>query len=236
MKRQFLLILQGLHRALNVRVRPGIFLGGLILVLVIGASAIPTAQAPHMARGMSVESWSLSDCMARAHHALQAEGYTITWTGSDAYLAIKGQHRAVIMCDTGAPGKVVVNIVVASGSATPDPPVAERDRLGRQMGNPATEGTGGGGRATYMGCFKDDGDRDLVTNTYMSNHDMTVEMCVAYCRQKGYAYAGVQSTSQCFCGNSYGKHGPSNNCVDKCGGNPNEICGGAWTNSIFKVK
>lgn len=114
-----------------------------------------------------------------------------------------------------------------------------KERAGRFVANANTVSAVKDGdntsRATYIGCFKDTPDRDLVTETYWASGDMTVERCVSYCRQKGYAYAGVQSHSQCFCGNSYGKHGPSNSCALQCRGNPNEICGGEWTNSIYKV-
>ena len=39
--------------------------------------------------------------------------------------------------------------------------------------------------------------------------------------------------NQCFCGNSYGSQGPSVNCTMTCSGNPNETCGGPWSNSVY---
>ncbi|OAQ20922.1 WSC domain-containing protein [Thermosulfurimonas dismutans] len=90
----------------------------------------------------------------------------------------------------------------------------------------------------YIGCFKDQGDpygtqgRDL-DKKIVSASDMSVEKCISICRSSGYRYAGVQYGSQCFCDNDYGLFGPANNCNMKCSGNPNEICGGFWANSVY---
>jgi len=96
----------------------------------------------------------------------------------------------------------------------------------------------GTAKSNYVGCFKDKGDpystrgRDL-DKKYVSANDMTVEKCISICRNAGFQYAGVQYGSQCFCDNDYGAFGPANNCDMKCSGNPNEICGGFWANSIY---
>ncbi|OAG27282.1 WSC domain-containing protein [Thermodesulfatator autotrophicus] len=93
-------------------------------------------------------------------------------------------------------------------------------------------------RDNYIGCFKDQGDpygtqgRDL-DKKIVSASDMSVEKCISICRSSGYRYAGVQYGSQCFCDNDYGLFGPANNCDMKCSGNPNEICGGFWANSVY---
>ena len=92
----------------------------------------------------------------------------------------------------------------------------------------------------YIGCYKDSGDpfgtenRDL--NGFMlSKSDMTVKKCINLCKSKGFKYAGLEYSSYCFCGNSYGKYGKTNNCNMKCSGNAKEICGGFWANSIYSV-
>ena len=53
-----------------------------------------------------------------------------------------------------------------------------------------------------------------------------------------YLYAGVQYTSECFCGNSYGKYGslPESSCNMPCSGNKTQICGGTWSNSVYKAQ
>ena len=60
-------------------------------------------------------------------------------------------------------------------------------------------------------------------------------MCVEECRAQGFAYAATQYSSYCFCGNRYGASGPAHNCNMPCAGNPGEICGGAWANSVYET-
>ncbi|WP_456324772.1 PAN domain-containing protein [Desulfonauticus submarinus] len=92
----------------------------------------------------------------------------------------------------------------------------------------------------YIGCFKDSGDpsgtqgRDLDGFMYGSK-DMTPEMCIDICSKRNFKYASVQYSTQCFCGNSYGKYGPANNCNMKCSGDSDKICGGFWANSVYKT-
>jgi len=92
----------------------------------------------------------------------------------------------------------------------------------------------------YIGCFKDSGNptgtqgRDLDGFMYGSK-DMTPEMCIDICSKRNFKYASVQYSTQCFCGNSYGKYGPANNCNMKCSGDPTKICGGFWANSVYKT-
>ena len=48
---------------------------------------------------------------------------------------------------------------------------------------------------------------------------------------------GLQASMQCSCGNSYGKHGASDeeDCDRPCVGNPKEICGGPWRHSVYTI-
>ena len=48
---------------------------------------------------------------------------------------------------------------------------------------------------------------------------------------------GLQDHSECYCGNSYGKHGLSDeeDCDFPCDGNPKEICGGGLRNSVYTI-
>ena len=91
-----------------------------------------------------------------------------------------------------------------------------------------------------IGCFRDQGDdtgtrgRDL--NGFVTHGpNMTTAACINECQQRGFAYAGTQYSSWCFCGNSYGRSGPSNSCNMPCSGSPAEFCGGVWANSVYKV-
>lgn len=86
----------------------------------------------------------------------------------------------------------------------------------------------------YLGCFKDQGKRDLDGHTFYDGK-MTSQLCVSTCRDKGFSYAATQYAGHCFCGNKYGASGPATNCDTKCTGNRDEICGGTWANSVYKV-
>jgi choice-of-anchor C domain-containing protein len=92
----------------------------------------------------------------------------------------------------------------------------------------------------YLGCYKDSGDpfglngRDLNGFMFQSK-DMTPQKCISLCNQKGFKYAGVQYSNQCFCGNSYGKYGVATNCDMPCSGNRDKMCGGFWANSVYGI-
>jgi hypothetical protein len=93
-------------------------------------------------------------------------------------------------------------------------------------------------RTSALGCFKDQGDpsgtkgRDLDGDV-LTQSNMSTELCVSTCQEKGFAYAGTQFGSWCFCGDQHGRSGASANCDMKCSGAPNEICGGAWANNVY---
>jgi hypothetical protein len=98
----------------------------------------------------------------------------------------------------------------------------------------------GGQQATYLGCFRDQGDpqglayRDI--NGFVMNLDaMTTERCTTECRTRGFPYAGTQYGRWCFCGDSYGRGGAADNCYMACSGNSRQICGGAWANNVYVV-
>jgi hypothetical protein len=86
-------------------------------------------------------------------------------------------------------------------------------------------------------CTVDQGDpqgitgRDLSGSIY-SDPGMSNNMCRARCGTQGFRYAGTQFSSYCFCGNSYGRSGASTACTERCSGKQDEICGGAWANSV----
>ena len=93
---------------------------------------------------------------------------------------------------------------------------------------------------SYVGCFKDEGETRGTSGRDLSGHfvfdrDMTIDLCVFLCRNKGYKYAGVQYSKECFCGNNYGIYGVATNCNYLCSGNENLICGGFWANSIYRT-
>jgi hypothetical protein len=86
----------------------------------------------------------------------------------------------------------------------------------------------------YLGCFTDSMMHDLPYQAYDS-HSNTVEDCIAACTYHAYLYAGTQSYTQCFCGDTYGGQGISMQCNTSCTGNPSETCGGVHANSVYRT-
>ena len=86
---------------------------------------------------------------------------------------------------------------------------------------------------TFVGCYKDDADRDL--SVYIGTEYDHVE-CDSAC--KGYAYFALQYGDECFCGDSYGTPEdlyprlPDGDCqrTGYCA-----TCGGGWANAVFIV-
>ncbi|ESN96104.1 hypothetical protein HELRODRAFT_68203, partial [Helobdella robusta] len=92
----------------------------------------------------------------------------------------------------------------------------------------------------YLGCYNDvDAASDKDLNLANTNQPaMTIESCITYCLQNDYLYAGLQAGRNCYCGNSYGKHGKAldSDCNSKCAGSITETCGGTLKNSIYSRK
>ena len=88
------------------------------------------------------------------------------------------------------------------------------------------------GKPTLMGCFADGSSRDLSGPAETSSTD-SPEQCAAWCNVQGFKYAGLQDGNQCFCGNSFGSYGVSNECSSTCSGDPTSLCGGSWANSVY---
>lgn len=90
--------------------------------------------------------------------------------------------------------------------------------------------------AQYEGCYIDKIEsRDLPENLKLGRGAMTNAMCWDHC--KGYKYAGTQFNNECWCGNSFSKHGKVDDgeCNLLCDGNKEEICGGVLKNSVFYI-
>jgi len=105
--------------------------------------------------------------------------------------------------------------------------------------------TGGGNTATVppaeaasgaIGCFRDTSDYDLDGHLERSAEN-TPSRCIAICKAKGFAYAGVQYGESCLCGNSYGRHGKAEDsaCNHPCTGDRSQTCGGYSTNTVYSI-
>ena len=93
-------------------------------------------------------------------------------------------------------------------------------------------------------CMADGGDPAGITNRDLAGariddyKNMTNEICRSSCAQRTLPFAATQYGGSCFCGNTFGNYGPAasaspmRTCNLACAGNPNEVCGGEWANSI----
>ena len=81
-------------------------------------------------------------------------------------------------------------------------------------------------------------DRVLKSHFY-SSQEMTIEICLSICRDRGFDYSGLEWQIECYCGDEptkgfelawFGK------CDQRCAGNTNQICGGSHALSIYKVR
>jgi len=89
-------------------------------------------------------------------------------------------------------------------------------------------------QTSYIGCYKDTAVRAMPTLA-LNVATLTIEQCISACRNAGFTYAGAQFYTFCFCGESYDRFGVAPQCTTACGGNANEMCGDAWTNSVYSV-
>ena len=88
---------------------------------------------------------------------------------------------------------------------------------------------------TYKSCYTDVG-RTINAAAYADGAKMTQEACVTYCDGKNYAYAGVEYSSECYCGNTLAAGSaaaPDTDCGNACSGDATEACGGGNRLTLF---
>ncbi|RAL65885.1 hypothetical protein DID88_005548 [Monilinia fructigena] len=89
----------------------------------------------------------------------------------------------------------------------------------------------------YSGCWIDGAEGRVLFNQQPDNQNLTVESCVVTCSGLNYNVAGIEYSSECFCGNyieNGGALAPSPaDCDMPCSGNGNETCGAGNRLSIY---
>ena len=88
-------------------------------------------------------------------------------------------------------------------------------------------------QATLLGCFKDPNNPFDLDGYLERSSQNTPQNCVQICRARGFAYAGVQYSESCLCGNTYGQFGAAANCDMPCTGDASQICGGMNSNMVY---
>jgi hypothetical protein len=99
-----------------------------------------------------------------------------------------------------------------------------------------------GGEAEFVGCFVDDGSRDLgdMVGTREDSSTNTFELCRARCGDS--QYMSLQFGGECFCSNSYGNgdvyeqvdESECNVRVEPCSSHSYN-CGGTWRNAVYRI-
>ncbi|KAI1633367.1 hypothetical protein F4809DRAFT_655210 [Biscogniauxia mediterranea] len=95
----------------------------------------------------------------------------------------------------------------------------------------------------YVACARDPAGQPRTLDAYSADEpDMTVDRCVGMCGDRGFAYAGVEFGSQCFCGGGDGgvapermpPNGTMGECSMPCAGDAAQVCGGAALVGVYK--
>lgn len=94
-----------------------------------------------------------------------------------------------------------------------------------------------GGAPEYIGCFIDDGHRDLQDGP--RNYGYTVESCAETCSD--YTFFALQHNGWCVCSNAYSSaqqygRAPDAECGGPCAGESEGRCGGGWRNAVYRTQ
>ncbi|KAG9003868.1 hypothetical protein FRB90_011102 [Tulasnella sp. 427] len=92
-----------------------------------------------------------------------------------------------------------------------------------------------------VGCFRDSYNRVLpVSASAPDTTGRTVSSCFSQCFALGYAYAGLETGSECWCGDSIHvssdpgtKIDETSGCGMKCTGDAGSTCGGSWGLMVY---
>ena len=89
----------------------------------------------------------------------------------------------------------------------------------------------------YKGCYIDNAHGRVLPMQLPDNSSLTVEFCVQSCYGQGYSVAGMEYSTQCFCGNAIYSGGAlassDTDCNMPCGGNAKETCGAGNRLSVY---
>jgi len=105
--------------------------------------------------------------------------------------------------------------------------------------------TDGNVSLTYIGCYKDHKQNRILnglssilnqTNPIHSHSNMTIMFCAEGCHGLNFTYAGVERSTQCFCGSQVPILSlPNSACNMTCSGNSSQICGDRLKISVYQI-
>ncbi|OWZ37285.1 glucan endo-1,3-alpha-glucosidase agn1 [Cryptococcus neoformans] len=91
--------------------------------------------------------------------------------------------------------------------------------------------------ATYVGCYKDNGDNRTLNGNKKISSSMTPSVCNSYCSGLGYTYAGTEYYDECYCGNilDSSKVADNSQCQFACTGDSSQKCGGDTRLGVYSL-
>lgn len=88
-------------------------------------------------------------------------------------------------------------------------------------------------------CLLDGANGRLFPEAFLEDFALTPEICTNYCASQGLDLAGLEWSTQCFCGSSQSVSlstaVKSTNCNMQCAGSPTDVCGGGNALSIYSA-
>jgi len=83
----------------------------------------------------------------------------------------------------------------------------------------------------YLGCYKDEPNRDLEVRFA---NGLSIRECFDQVAGAGLKYGGLQYGHECFGGNTVGRYGERpGQCQTPCSADRSRMCGGNWRQSVF---
>ena len=77
----------------------------------------------------------------------------------------------------------------------------------------------------------------MLNGEKYSSGSNTPAMCLDFCSTNGFAFFGVESGDECYCGNDAPTEDPLSDgeCSTPCHGDASQICGGGWKLNVYSV-
>ncbi|EJT69710.1 hypothetical protein GGTG_12593 [Gaeumannomyces tritici R3-111a-1] len=104
--------------------------------------------------------------------------------------------------------------------------------------SPGTAAPGGGGGGwKYVGCTAELSSGRALSGSTINPQNMTIELCMDYCTERNFPYAGLEYSQECYCGLKPHKDStptPNAECSSPCKGNAKQLCGRGGRLSLFE--
>ena len=160
----------------------------------------------------------------------------MTCNGNSSEYCGGGNRLNVYQLGTSTGAVSSINNVGGGSSTAIDVPT-KTTALASSTASVVTAASGLPSGWVYKGCYVDNANGRILANTQPDNTQLTVESCTTACSKAGYSVAGMEYSTQCFCGNAIIQGGApassDTDCGMSCGGNSAEKCGGPNRMSIY---